>query len=248
MFLYANNAEARINYARITADHMVRAVEQLPNDQTVFWVTLVRREYAVREDEAHAFNINRLKRWIHQLLQGCNYVGMVEAALFTNLDVVGAAFKRTVSWHVHCQLWGVSEEQIAQICDDANDRYRTIVPGIEAAHYRPLKDSEVAGQAYYMSKGQISEYRVWARKERMADCATGEIAVQTTGRFISKKRDLRPCDLARMCMVFAGRTLDQLRSPVVMAVWSFRPSVMKHSASFDASKAETLLGDLHRSG
>ncbi len=210
LYLFANNRDARLRYVEIAARHLGDAIGDLPANAPVFWVTLINREHAVREDEAGAFQIKRLHRWAHRLLRGCNYVGMVEAALFTNLDVVAAGYKRTVSWHCHLHVWGVSEEVIAEICTKANTRYRTLVPGVTVAHYRPVTYAEACERAFYMHKGQISEYRVWQRRRVSMDDDTGVITIVGTGRFSQGKRPMRPGDMARMCRVFAGRTLDRL--------------------------------------
>ena len=210
MFLYANNAEARINYARIMADHLERATAPMAAEGSVFWVTFILRQYTVREDEAASFEVKSLQRRVRRILQGCDFVGMVEAALFTNLDVVGAGSVRAVSWHTHALVWGVTPERIAKICDVINTQCQTVVPGITAAHVRPLSPGEVAGRAFYMCKGQISEYRVWPDKTTVPDVDTGQPIKQSTGRYWVRKRSIRTGDLARMCMVFKGRYLNEL--------------------------------------
>lgn len=210
MYLPANNTAARMRYARITAEHLNGAIGALAPDQPVFFVTLINREHTVREDEAASFSVRRLHAWTHQMLRGCSYVGMVEGAYYSNLDVTGAGYQRAVSWHVHMIVWGISEAELAAIIQAANRRYRCMINGITPAHYRPLMRSEVFGQALYMNKGQISEYRLLQRKRTVTDEETGEITKEGTGRFRQKKRDLRPGAMARMCTVFAGRRLDKL--------------------------------------
>lgn len=210
MYLPANNATARMRYARITAEHLDGAIGALAPDQPVFFVTLINRDHTVREDEAASFSVRRLHAWAHRILRGCAFVGMVEAAYYSNLDVTGAGYQRAVSWHIHVIVWGISEAGLAAIIQAANRRYRCMIDGIAPAHYRPLMRSKVFGQALYMNKGQISEYRLWPRKRSVADEGTGEITKVGTGRFSQAKRDLRPGAMARMCLVFAGRRLDKL--------------------------------------
>lgn len=210
MFLPANNADARLRYARITAEHLDRVGGMLSPDQAAFFVTFINRDHAVREDEAASFDIRRLHSWTRQILGRCSYVGMAEGAFYGNVDVVGAGYKRAVSWHTHAIVWGISELELAGIISAANARNRSLIDGIAPAHYRPLNRAEVGGQALYMSKGQISEYRVWPRKRSIIDPRDGVISIVGTGRFSQAKRNLRPGDMARMCRVFAGRCLDQL--------------------------------------
>lgn len=209
-FLPANNLKARLRFAGIMAEHLDRAVGVLLPDEPVFFVTLIARRFTIREDRAAAFKVHPLHSWTHQILRGCSYVGMVEGAYYSNLDVTGAGYRRAVSWHIHAIVWGITEEQLRGICNAANRRYQTIVPGIDAAHYRAIERSEVEGQALYMSKGQLSDYRLIPRKREAVDAETGEVTTPTTGRFRQAKQDLRPGTAARLCKVFAGRTLGGL--------------------------------------
>ncbi|MFD1300265.1 hypothetical protein [Methylobacterium marchantiae] len=209
-FQLANNLQARLQFARITAEHLDRSVRALPPDEPLFFVTLIERRFTVREDQAAAFKVHPLHSWTHQILRGCSYVGMVEAAHYSNLDVTGAGYQLAVSWHTHAIVWGVSEKRLREICDAANRRYQTFVPGIDAAHVRPLKRSEVGGQALYMTKGQLSSTRVWALKDTVVDAVTGEVTTPTTGEFTQKKDVIRPGASARMAQVFAGRPLGEL--------------------------------------
>ncbi|GJD41929.1 hypothetical protein [Methylobacterium bullatum] len=209
-FQLANNLQARLRFAGIMAQHLDRAVGALPPDEPVFFVTLIARRFTVREGQAAAFKVHPLHSWTHQILRGCNYVGMVEGAYYSNLDVTGAGYQRAVSWHTHAIVWGITEEQLREICNAANRRYQTIVPGIDAAHFRTIERSEVEGQALYMSKGQLSDYRLIPRKREAVDAETGEVTTPTTGRFRQAKQDLRPGTAARLCQVFAGRTIGEL--------------------------------------
>ena len=47
----------------------------------------------------------------------CSFVGMVEAALYTNVGVVKAGWKRAVSWHVHLIVWDITEARFRELCD-----------------------------------------------------------------------------------------------------------------------------------
>lgn len=247
-YLAANNLDARLNFARITAEHLAAAVETLADDQPVFFVTLIRHDHTIREDQAAGFNIKRSHAWAYRVLRECAYVGMCEGSLYTNLNAAGASFKRAVSWHIHAVVWGIAEADLAKICDAANARYRTIIDGIQSAHHRRLSVNEVAGRALYMCKGQLSEYRVWPRKRTSINSETGEITIEGTGRFRQGKRPLRPGDMARMYNLFAGRLLDKLAfsggagKPVLKAIRhealaDFRSSERRKATQLSTRKA-----------
>ncbi|MBB2962528.1 hypothetical protein [Methylobacterium sp. R2-1] len=181
-----------------------------PRSTPAFFVTLIVDRYTFGLRKAGEFNPKRLQAWARTVFPGCSSIGMVEAALYTNVGVVWAGMDRAVSWHVHLILWGPSESWLAERCRVINARYHTLVPGVTAAHYRPLARQEWVGQTFYMLKAPMSDHRIWARKKEHRDTETGEITVRTTGRFTQRKRELRPCDLARMTIVMSGWTLDRL--------------------------------------
>lgn len=208
--LPANNYTARINYARIATAHVGRFAETLPRSAPAYFVTLIVDRYTVGLREAGEFNPKRLQAWARQMLPGCSFLGMVEAALYTNVGVVWAGMDRAVSWHVHLILWGTSESWLADRCDAINARYRTLLPGVTAAHYRRLARHELVEQTFYMVKAPISDHRIWAMKEEHFDSQTGKVTVRTNGHFNQGKRELRPCDLTRMIMVMSGKTINRL--------------------------------------
>lgn len=210
LFLPANNMPARIRYARITAEHLSRFTDDLPSQQPIFFVTLIRRDHAVPLDEAAAFDTARVTGWTHHVLRGAHYVGMVEGAYHTTLAQFGVAGRIAISWHSHAVLWGLNEADLAARIKDANGRYHALIPELDPAHYRLLEHDEVFGQGLYMSKGQINEYRAWPRMATAFDERTGTFVKVFTGRYTLKKRDLRARDAVHACRAFADRTINSL--------------------------------------
>ncbi|MBM0207364.1 hypothetical protein JNW90_33585 [Micromonospora sp. STR1s_5] len=208
--LPANNYVARINYAEIAVRHVVRFTDALHRSEPVFWITLISDDYTFDLDRSGEFVPFRLQQWARAVLRGCSFVGMVEAALYTNADKVRLGPKRAVSWHVHLIVWGISTEQMKALRDSINRRTSTMIPGLMAAHYRTLDRDKVEGQVLYMLKAPLNEYRIYGRKEEAADSDTGEITKVPTGRFSMKKYQLGPGDLVRMANLMAGKTLDEL--------------------------------------
>lgn len=208
--LPATNYQARIRYAWIANAHVTRFTESLPRSVPVFWVTLISGEYTLGEDQAGGFDPYPLQQWALAMLPGCSFVGMVEAALYTNVAAVAFSMKRAVSWHVHMPLWGVTEQQIRKLCARINESVSTIIPGVKAAHYRRLEPEEVRGQVLYMLKAPVNEYRIYKRKKTVFDQETGEISEESTGRFATKKYQLGAGDIVRMTNIMAGQTLNKL--------------------------------------
>ncbi len=209
MFLNAANATARINYVKIAAKHIKAKVGALAQSAPVAFTTLIEERFNVGLKEAANFDVESLQAWVRRRLPECSFIGMVEAALYTN-NVVNAGMDRTVSWHAHVLVWGTTQKRLDALIAKANRRYKTLVPGVTPGHCRMLKSKGVEAQTYYMFKGLINAYRVWAPKRTVVDPQTGEITKEFTGRFEQGKDDLRPGDHARMVRVFANKTIDQL--------------------------------------
>jgi hypothetical protein len=210
MYLPANNHTARINYAEIATAHVVRFTDALPRSGPVFWVTLIADEYTFALDQAGKFDPFRLQQWVRAVLPGCSFVGMVEAALHTNAGEVKPGLKRAVSWHSHMLLWGIPVERMTELRDGINRRTRTMIPGVDAAHYRILDRDKVEGQVLYMLKAPVNEYRIYPRKKTVEDPVTRRATKVLTGRFSTKKYQLGPGDLVRMANLLSGKALDKL--------------------------------------
>ncbi len=209
MVLYANNTDARLAFAAVAKRHIAKLAE---GDQEIrlFWVSLIPKQFDVPEDEAAGFNPKRLHAWTHQVLRGLSYVGMVEAALYTNLSALMSGHQRTVSWHAHLIVWGAGEARVQQIMNGINQRYVALLPGVNPAYAVPITGEQALGKTLYMLKAPQSEHRVYPRKVEEIDYETGEVSQRSTGRFKQKKRALRPRDLAKICKVLADKHLDQL--------------------------------------
>ena len=204
------NAASRINFTRIACGHLMAAVGSLGTSEPISFVTLIDERFTLGLDTAHNINLVKLQAWARAELPGCSFVGMVEAALYTNVGLVKAGMKRAVSWHIHMIVWGVSEARLVELIASLNARRRTLVPGVTAGHYRMLEPEEVQGQLIYMLKPPISDHRIYQRKRTLSDRETGELHVEGTGRFKQRKGALKPGNLARMVKVMADRTLDRL--------------------------------------
>ncbi|MDN3589557.1 hypothetical protein [Methylobacterium adhaesivum] len=208
--LPANNMVARTRYARVMGEHLERVAQTLPPGTPVFFVSLINREHTLSRRSRARFDTRRVVGWTHAELQGFNYVGMVEAAYFSNLRTLAGPNRRYLSWHTHMLLWGPTEAELAGRIEGINRRFITVVPGRTAAHYRRLELEEVFGQGLYMTKGQINEYRAWPKRIEVANPDTGEVLKLPTRNYTVKKRPLRPGDAVHLCRAFAGRTINDL--------------------------------------
>jgi hypothetical protein len=208
--LSACNYTARIQYAQIATVHISSFTSSLPRSTPVFWVTLIRDSYTVPYDEAAAFHLFKLQQWVRAEFQDASFIGMTEAALYTNAGEVRPEWKRAVSWHPHLLIWGIPKQRMREIRDSINVRFRTLVPGVKPAHFRTLKPEEVEGQVLYMLKAPVNEYRIIPKTRKVVDLATAKTMSEPTGQFSNKKYQLGPGELVRMANLMAGKTLDGL--------------------------------------
>ena len=208
--LSACNYTARIEYAHIALDHITGFTSSLPRSTPVVWVTLIRDSYTVRYDEAADFELFKLRQWVQFELRGASFIGMTEAALYTNAEEVRPEWKRAISWHPHLLVWGISKQRMREIRDSINVRFRTLIPGVKPAHFRTLKPEEVEGQVLYMLKAPVNEYRIIPKTRKVVDPVTEKALREPTGQFGSKKYQLGPGELVRMANLMADKTLDGL--------------------------------------
>lgn len=208
--LPANNVFARTRYARLLDDHFAAHVRQLGPDAPVFWVTLIASKFTTPRDAAGDFDPRRLMAWTRAVLGPCSFVGVVEAAFYSNVRLIRKRMQRVVSWHVHLLVWDISTAELKAARDQLNRRYQTLVPGVAAAHFAAITPAQVTAKACYMLKAPFTDYSVYPRRRERVDAETGEVTKVPTGRFSQQKREMRPGDMVRVCRIFAGRTIDQL--------------------------------------
>lgn len=208
--LRSNNVAARISFARTASEHMARFVEELDDTVPLAFVTLASKRFAFAERDAAAFDVKPLMRWTREVLAGLNFVGMVEAALYTNVGAILGGPDRVVSFHTHAVVWGATAADLDALIMAVNADESALVPGISPGHWRPLRRAEVSGQVIYMSKNSLSDHRIYAKRSEVIDEETGEITAPTTGAFRQKKDPLRPADAVRMFRVMRDRHIDQL--------------------------------------
>ena len=209
-FLRSNNTAARISFAHIASEHLTRFFETLGGDVPWSFVTLAPKRFAIAESEAAKFDVGGLIAWTRDVLEGMHFVGMVEAALYTNVGAHVGGADRVVSFHTHALVWGASPADLAALVDSINNSEPALIPGIPPGHQRSLKAREVRGPMIYMLKGPLSDHRVYPLRAAVTDQITGEITIETTGRFRQRKQALRPRDAVRMFRVMSDRYIDRL--------------------------------------
>lgn len=244
--LYATNARARIECAK-AVDRAFRKLTQEKGYDEFFFVTLTPKRFAVRASEAVNFDHETIKNWVKEVLAGFNYVGMVDAALYTNINVVPGYRDEMVSWHIHAIVWGCTEHRIRAVEADIDSSHDALIPGRVVAMVNCWRATGAAGRLVYLFKGIVSEYRVFEKKQETTDPCTGEITPVGTGVFRQKKRDLRPGNAAKMMKIIGERTLPMLAisggqgNAVLQRAWARALAVIAREDRAFARKLERLL-------
>jgi hypothetical protein len=197
MSLKATNCTARIKYAASAYAGFRTRFGNLQPGRHAF-VTLTPKEYAVPLSEAPYCDWSQLQEWARAELKGLHYVGIVEAALYTNLPMTN---EPTVSWHVHAIVWGKDYSRIQATVNKIAAENEAILPDKKAAHCRSLKTlKDVCGKSLYMLSAPLKDYRVWTKRPRKGEAI----------RYEQDKRELRRGDALRVYRVLAGVSIDQL--------------------------------------
>lgn len=206
--LFANNSEARINFAEVAERH-VKAHNVLGRPGTSFFVTVTPGEFAQSELEAASFNPQRIQSWIRARLPDFDFIGIVEAALYEH-GSSGETCKRDpmISWHVHMHFWNTTYSRLNKALAKIRRNHPSFVAGRPSARCDVSKSpEEVTRRTFYMLKIPQKQYHVYRTPaESVVDPATGEIVAKPH----IQKRPLRTGQRIRMCRVMTNRFLDRL--------------------------------------
>ena len=189
-YLYANNYEARILYAERLHREMTMLLGQLARDCPISFVTLTPEEFVLPEQDAASVDVRALQRWTKRQFPRANLLGMVEAALFTNVGV-GHRYRkgRSVSWHVHFLLWGMPHPEVEAIKNRINTEYESNLPGRPPAHFHAFSSGNALNRVWYMTKGILSAYHASPKTEHIHP-ETGEVHRDQSGPwYVQKERD-----------------------------------------------------------
>lgn len=137
------------------------AIPEVP----LFWVTLVDIKCMTSVDVRDVDPV-ALCHHLRRGLRGLSYVGMVDPALYANIQPgTNYAEKTGVNWHLHLFAWGESRRQMkdrAKFMNEASDNYRPIVPRPkgEGFNWSEVTSESFARQFRYMCKTPRKAYRI----------------------------------------------------------------------------------------
>lgn len=213
-YMYANNEHSRITLARVMLDRLHRAVG--PDTGPFTFVTVVPVAYLVAladaetmSAEARADLIGRLQALARQTLQGMNYVGMVEPALYKRRGPDGPGDNRDgLFWHVHAVVWGLNTQAVRSRARAKIGKRHTNLFGRSAVWVKEIEHGEVDVYGLYIVKAPLKHYDLRPTTKESIDPETGEVF---TGPGYRQQPDtMQTGDRVRVAHAMEGLLLDQL--------------------------------------
>jgi hypothetical protein len=204
--MYASNPLSRIAFAEL----VLKQVKQHPQGPKsgFFFVTLTPDRYAQPLHRAWDVNLDSLMAFARQALEGINFIGMIDLALFKKWGRRRPATRDWVVWHVHLIVWGATREKIEAALRQARKRTKSVVPGRSAVWVQAFPHHLLEEKLLYSLKNPQKEYNVSRElPDDEIDWKTGEV---TQVGFRQQKRPLRTGDRVRLCEVLLGKQLPEL--------------------------------------
>ena len=202
-WLFAGNAEARIDFAQIISKQLrlFGIADETPHN----WVTVAPAQYVFPIDRAHEFDHRSLIALVRQALGDVPAVGMIEAAHYQKWGPYGPSPHDWVSWHAHFCPWNRTRGQLQPFVGEMSTRYSNMF-GRSAIWIETIKPHEVERKLLYAAKAQVKTYRVLRQPGEDIDTGTGVI----TPKNWQTKDWMRTGNHVRMVRVMAGRRLEDL--------------------------------------
>lgn len=202
--MFAANALSRINFAELVLDE-VRRHPAGPKGE-FFFITITPRRYVLPLDAAWTINRNALIAFSRQALEGINFVGMIDLALYKRWGRGRPSVRDHVAYHSHMVGWGASRQQINRALARTREKEESIIPGHPVADVRSRSPHQLETSLSYMLKAPQKEYNVSRPSlEEKVDHETGEVIKLG---YRQQKRPLRTGDRVRLCEV-----LQEVRLP-----------------------------------
>lgn len=210
IFLYANNVPGRVAFVRAADRYLSDIIELGSTHKNFFFVTLTPIDFVMPIEQASEFDPKKLRIWVRKRLSGFHFIGMIEAAMFSNFGRPAGEKGAMIAWHVHAIVWGTGEAALRRVTKEINAGVNALVPGCRAADCQKIAPDQVLEKLLYSLKMPQKEYRAYPMMQEVVDQRTGEIVKEATGRYRTRKRDLRPGDAAAMLTVMSEQYVDRL--------------------------------------
>ncbi|WP_342112088.1 hypothetical protein [Methylobacterium sp. SI9] len=220
--LLANNAAARINFAKIALRQVLAHPGIATGPLHLVTITPARCAHPINDggpgtrqtkatrrqlSPAAVFDVTALQQIARQGMGEIPFLGMVEAALFLKWGPDGWSFTDWISWHCHLLTWGKTEGELSAQLEPLRRRHHSMRARVSPVHIKPVPQADVTRQLLYILKAPQKFSRV-GRFSKVGP--TGRTKMVGAPGLRIKKDDLRTGQRIRMLDVIGERRLDQL--------------------------------------
>jgi hypothetical protein len=216
------------------------------HSREIFFVSLMDLTCARSpEEQLTDIDLEFIKNRLRYGLKECSYFGMIEPALYVNLQRgVRYEGKQCMFWHLHALVWGVPRKELKKRLRKLvrEGRYAAIADGLDATHVRKIKQSRLPAHVAYLLKSPSKSYRVSVRDRQDK---TGQPITDADGvvqrRFTHGKSDLKHGDRIVLFHAIKHLYLDKL------AVAGGEGTKLLRTAKRVAVRPEAGWPEVHRS-
>lgn len=182
-------------------DHFNLSTSRPIPDCPLFWLTLTDLSCMTALDSKDA-DIPIMTRKLRHGLEGLSYVGVMDLALYANIQPGTQYKKKTgINWHLHLFAWGEDRRDMklrAEYMNELPCAYRPIDPKKFGFHWKQMTAASITWRFPYMLKTPRKSYRIGRRAN------VDEI------RFRSNRGDLRPGQRITLFHLLKHHLLDDL--------------------------------------
>src|SRR5665213_2369322 len=146
--LNASNGASRALWFRHVAAGVCQKLGATPPHweatMPVFLVSIVDRDDLIRDDGETDFQVTaeavrKIKIKLGWMLRGLNFIGMIDVALIVSTRMIWGV-PRAMLVHGHFLVWGVTLEEINDICTRINWTTKPVLPYAQAADVTPVRE------------------------------------------------------------------------------------------------------------
>lgn len=208
-YLHAVSHKARAIWGKSISAEIARFFcpdGELQHCQRIYLVTLVHSECVTAISDTQP-DVERFKAYLRYGLRGYSYLGSVEPAYYTNVQVgIGAKIedRQCIFWHLHVLLWGSSKQKCGRLIRKLNEsgRYQPIIREFRGAHRKLVRQGDLPTVLGYIFKPPGVAYRLWQAERLRYDKPVRRLRQATSS--------LRPGERINLFNAMSDLYLDQL--------------------------------------
>lgn len=135
-----------------------------------------------------------IRRHYRRALQGLDYLGMLDPALYVSAQRVQGV-PRFLLWHAHALVWNTSKRGLDNWAARVRPTMSAYLPYASAVDHRQIRPSDLRQLIWYTGKTPYKQYQLWQRGSGSLAQQKRTINGVNSVRLYAEMRDLRLPDL-----------------------------------------------------